>query len=100
MKSSVVRGDCVDIVTSYLVSRTRLGYGHCEIFLYIVYIIYSRIIVLYSRYRANRATNMTIVFVNVILILFMLPLCLGCILGVSQLGGRYPPCHSLHNSDS
>ena len=37
----------MDIVTSYLDSRTKLGSVHCEIFLYSVFITCSRTIVLY-----------------------------------------------------
>ena len=53
-------------MTSYLVSRTGPGFVHCGICLYIVYVMCSRVIALYSWYRVNRGTKMSVVFANVI----------------------------------
>ena len=84
----------MDIKTSYLVFGTGLGYVHCGIRLYIVYVTCSRMIVLYSWYRVDRGIHMFVVFVNVTLFLFSLPLRLGSECSVSQPVGRSPPCIS------
>ena len=55
-----------EIVTSYLVSRTGPSFVHYGILLYIVYVTYSRMLVLYFRYRVNWGINMLVVFVCVI----------------------------------
>ena len=84
-------------MTLYLVSRSGPESVHYGIVFYIAYIICSRMIVLYSQYKVNLGTNMPIVFVYIILFLFLLPLRLGFVLGVSQLGGHSPPWHPLYN---
>lgn len=56
----------MDSVASYLVFGIEPGSVHYGIFLDIVYVTYSRMIVLYSRYRVNQSTNMSIIFVYII----------------------------------
>ena len=80
----------MDVVTLYLVSVTRLGFVHYGMFLYIVYVTCFRVIVLFSGYWVNRGTNMFVIFVYVILFLFLLPLPMGSILGISQPMGHSP----------
>ena len=86
----------MDIVTLYVVSVIGLGSIPYGILLCIVFVTCSRMIVLYSQYRVNRATNVFVIFVHVILFIFLLPLHVGSVLGVSQPVGRSPPCHPLH----
>ena len=50
------------MVTSYLVYGIGPSFVHCGI-LYIVYVTLFRMIVLYSWCRANRGTNLSVVFV-------------------------------------
>ena len=87
----------MDIVTSYLPFVTGPSSIHYGILLCIVYLTCSRMIVLYFWYRVNRGTNLLSIFVYVILSLFLLPLRMGLVLGVSQHVGRSPPCIPLHN---
>ena len=74
----------MDVVTPYLVFAIELGSLHYGLLLYTTFVICSRMIVLYSRSRLNRRTNMSFVFVYVILFFFLLPLRVGSVLGVSQ----------------
>ena len=85
----------MDIVTLYLVFVIGLGSIHYGILLCIVYVTYSRMIVLNSQYRLNRDTNMSVIFAYIILFIFLLSLPVGSVLGVSQPVGRPPPCHPL-----
>ena len=85
-------------MASYLVSGTRLGSVHYGIYLYIVYITCSRMIVLYSQYRVNWGTNMSVVFINATLFLFVVPLRLGFVLGISKPMGLFAPCCPLHDN--
>ena len=73
----------MDIIASYLVSITRPSSVHYGILLSIVYIICSRMIVLYSWYRVNWGTNMFVVFVYIILFSFLFPLRVGSMCCVS-----------------
>ena len=66
MRAYRFTSDCVDIVTLYLVSGTGPGFVHYGLCSYNVYIICSRLIVLYSWYRINRGANMPIAFINVV----------------------------------
>ena len=56
-----------------------------------MYIILSRLIVLYSWYRANRCTNMFVVFVLCNMICFYCAFGLNSVLGVHNLWGASPP---------
>ena len=87
----------MDTETSCLVFGIASSYVHCGIHLYIVYVILSRMIVLYSRYRVNRGTNMSIVLIDITLFLFLLLLRLGSVLGFPNLWVRSPPCCPLCN---
>ena len=88
----------MDIETSYLIFWTVPDYVHYGVHYYIVYVTCSRLIVLYSRYRINYGTNMFVVFVNATLFLFLLPVRLGFVFGISKSVGRSPPCRPLHNN--
>ena len=76
---------------------TGLVSVHYRMLLCIVCVTCLRIIVLYSRYRVNRGTKMSVIFDYVILLLFFLLLHVGSVLGVYQPMGRSPPCSPLHN---
>ena len=80
----------MDIETSCLVFGIGSGYVHCGIHSYIVYNMLSRMIVLYSRYRANQGTNMSAVLIDVTLFLFLLPLRLGSVLEFPNILGCVP----------
>ena len=84
----------MNIVTSYLVSVTGLGSIYNAILLYIVYVTCPRMIVLYSRYRVNHGTNMSVVFVYLIVIFVFASNASGiCI-------GRFPTCGVIHTMPS
>ena len=90
-------GDCVDIETSCLVFGIESGYVPCWLHYYIVYITLSRMIVLYSKYKVNQGTNMSVVLNYVILFFVLLLLRLGSALGIPNLWGAFPLCRPLHN---
>ena len=54
------RGDCVDLVTSYLVFGIGPSFVHRGVHLFSIYIIYSRMTVLYFGCRVNRGTTLSI----------------------------------------
>ena len=56
----------MDIVTSYFVSVTGLGFLQYGILLYIVCVTCSRMIVLYPRYTVNWGTNIFVIITFVI----------------------------------
>ena len=87
MKSGVVMVAIGDFI--FMLLRLGLGFVHFGIF-YILYVTLSRLIVLYSRCRVNRGTNLSVVCV----LWNIFSSCFHCAFGLpvwrSQPVGRFP----------